>query len=128
MADGDSCFGVDPNYLIISNDDQYNSMRVGLSTEFMLTDRLKFVADAAYVPLVDMSGVDNHNARAAYFPETDSDGYGTMMEGNFSLQSSPTIGMSAPADATGPGPCVTALRSPFSGRGIVPARTRTEQL
>src|SRR5580692_12247308 len=59
-------------------------MRVGLSAEFMLTDRLKFSADAAYVPLVNMSGVDNHNARGAYFPETGSDGYGTMMEALFS--------------------------------------------
>jgi len=84
VADGDSCFGINTNYLIISNEDQYNSMRVGLSTEFMLTDRLKFVADAAYVPLVYMNGVDNHNARAAYFPETDSDGYGTMLEALFS--------------------------------------------
>jgi opacity protein-like surface antigen/outer membrane protease len=84
IADGDSCFGVNPGYLIISNDDQYNSMRVGLSAEFMLTDRLKFSADAAYVPLVNMSGVDNHNARGAYFPETGSDGYGTMMEALFS--------------------------------------------
>jgi opacity protein-like surface antigen/outer membrane protease len=83
IVDGDTCFGVEPNYLIISNDDQYNSMRVGLSAEFMLTDRLKFSADAAYVPLVNMSGVDNHNARGAYFPETDSDGYGTMMEAFF---------------------------------------------
>jgi opacity protein-like surface antigen len=84
IADGNSCFGVFPNYLIITQDDQYNSMRIGLSSEFMLTDRLKFVADAAYVPLVNMSGVDNHNARGAYFPETDSDGYGTMMEAYFS--------------------------------------------
>jgi hypothetical protein len=84
LADGDSCFGVTTNYLIISQDDHYNSMRIGLSSEFMLTDRLKFVADAAYVPLVNMSGVDYHNARGAYFPETTSDGYGTMMEGVFS--------------------------------------------
>ncbi len=84
LVDGDSCFGVDPNYLIISNDDQYNSMRVGLSAEFMLTDRLKFTADAAYVPLVNMTGVDDHNARGGYFPETDSAGYGTMMEAFFS--------------------------------------------
>jgi opacity protein-like surface antigen len=84
LADGDSCFGVTTNYLIISQDDHYNSMRVGLSSEFMLTDRLKFTADAAYVPLANMSGVDYHNARGAYFPETDSDGYGTMMEAAFS--------------------------------------------
>jgi opacity protein-like surface antigen len=83
IANGDSCLGVYPGYLIISNDDQYNSMRVGLSAEFMLTDRLKFTADAAYVPLVNMSGVDNHNARPAYFPETDSNGYGTMLEAYF---------------------------------------------
>jgi opacity protein-like surface antigen len=81
LVGGDSCIGVDPNYLIISQDDHYNSMRVGLSAELMLTQRLKFVADAAYVPIVNMSGVDDHNARGAYFPESSSVGYGTMMEG-----------------------------------------------
>jgi opacity protein-like surface antigen len=80
LVGGDSCIGVDPHYLIISNADQYNSMRVGLSAEFMLTGRLKFTADAAYVPLVNMTGVDDHNARGGYFPETDSAGYGAMME------------------------------------------------
>ena len=84
LGNGDSCVGVDPNYIIITNSDVYNSMRLGLSADFMLTDRLKFTADAAYVPLVNMNGVDDHNARAAYFPETDSDGYGTMLEAYFS--------------------------------------------
>ena len=35
----------------------------------MLTDKLKFVADAAYLPWVDFNGVNNHNARALLIPE-----------------------------------------------------------
>ena len=55
----------------------------------MLSDRLKFVADAAYVPLVSAVGVDDHNATASYFPESASGGYGTMMEAFFSYDVTP---------------------------------------
>ena len=55
--------------IMVSQDIRFNSLRVGLSAEFMLTDRLKFVADAAYVPVVSAVAVDDHNATASYFPE-----------------------------------------------------------
>ena len=55
----------------------------------MLSDRLKFVADAAYVPLVSAVGVDDHNATASYFPKSASRGYGTMMEAFFGYDVTP---------------------------------------
>jgi opacity protein-like surface antigen len=84
LAGDDACAQGDGSSLTGSNDVQFNSLRLGLSAEFMLTDRLKFVGDAAYVPVVSMVGVDNHNWTGTYFPESASRGYGTMMEAFFS--------------------------------------------
>jgi opacity protein-like surface antigen len=84
VAGSDICFPADPsNTLEGSNEIHFNSLRIGLAAEFMLTDRLKFVADAAYVPLVNAVGLDDHNALASHFPESASGGYGTMMEAFF---------------------------------------------
>jgi opacity protein-like surface antigen len=48
----------------------------------MLTDRIKFTADAAYLPYVNLSGFDNHWFRADINPETDTGwGWGTQIEG-----------------------------------------------
>jgi opacity protein-like surface antigen len=46
----------------------------------MLTDRLKFVGDAAYLPWVDFGGLDDHNARALQIFESASGGDGVMLE------------------------------------------------
>ena len=43
--------------------DSFNSLRVGLSSEVMLTERLRLTADAAYVPWVSFSGTDDHLLR-----------------------------------------------------------------
>jgi opacity protein-like surface antigen/outer membrane protease len=68
------------NYLVISEDDQFSSVRVGLSAEFMLTDRLKFSGDAAYVPWTSFNGLDSHNARRLLLLESASAGDGVMLE------------------------------------------------
>ena len=81
IAAGTACAATVPNYLIVSEDGSFNSLRVGLSAEFMLTDELKFVADAAYLPWVDFSGLNNHNARALLIPKSGSNGDGAMLEG-----------------------------------------------
>ncbi|MGB6751169.1 MAG: hypothetical protein WBE71_00980 [Xanthobacteraceae bacterium] len=48
VAGDDTCAPASPvTELFTSNDIQFNSLRVGLSAEFMLSDRVKFVADAA---------------------------------------------------------------------------------
>jgi opacity protein-like surface antigen len=70
-----------PNFLIIANNSRLNSMRLGLSAQFMLTDRLRFTADAAYLPLVNFKGQDDHNARELLLPQSASGGDGVMIEG-----------------------------------------------
>jgi opacity protein-like surface antigen len=80
---------VPTNELLLTEDIQFNSLRVGLSAQFMLSDRLKFVADAAYVPLVNAVGVDDHNATGTYTPESASGGHGTMLEAFFSYDVTP---------------------------------------
>jgi opacity protein-like surface antigen len=64
----------------LTQSDTYNSLRLGLSSQFMLTERLKFTADAAYLPWVNFRGVDNHNFRELLLPEKASQGDGTMLE------------------------------------------------
>ena len=80
IAAGISCPATPPNYLILSQDDSFNSLRVGLSAEYMLTDKLKFVGDAAYLPWVGFSGIDNHNARALVTAQSSNDADGAMLE------------------------------------------------
>lgn len=47
---------VPANFIGIAEDDRFNSLRLGLSAQFMLTDRLKLTADVAYLPLVNFNG------------------------------------------------------------------------
>jgi opacity protein-like surface antigen len=84
LAGSNTCVPAAPfpaNFLGISQDGHYNSLRVGLNSQFMLTDTLKFTADVAYLPWVDWSGEDDHNARRLVLPETASRGDGVMLEG-----------------------------------------------
>ena len=53
----------------ISEDNSFSSLRIGLSGQFRLTDRLKLTADVAYLPWVNFQGVDNHNARSLIINE-----------------------------------------------------------
>ena len=87
VAGDDICAPPNPTTEItVTQDIQFNSLRVGLSAQFMLSDRLKFVADAAYVPLVSAVGVDDHNATASYFPESASAGLRHHDGGVFQLR------------------------------------------
>jgi opacity protein-like surface antigen len=71
---------VSPNILGISEADHFNSLRVGLSSQVMLTDRLRLTADAAYLPWVDFEGLNHHNARELLLPEAANNGDGVMLE------------------------------------------------
>jgi opacity protein-like surface antigen len=61
-------------------DGVYSSLRLGLSSEFMLTNRLKFTADAAYLPWVNFQGQDDHDFRQLLLPERAPRGDGVMLE------------------------------------------------
>lgn len=74
------------NLLGISENDRYNSLRIGLTSRFELTDRLHFDAEAAYLPLVNFEGQDDHNARALIGPEYSSNGDGVMLEAALKYQ------------------------------------------
>ena len=68
------------SFLGIAQAGHYDSLRIGLSSQLMLTDRLKLTADAAYLPWVNFKGQDDHNARELLLPEASSSGDGVMLE------------------------------------------------
>lgn len=80
LAASTDCSGIPPNYLGISEDDHFNALRIGLSAEHMLTNRLKLTGEAAYLPIVDFGGLDYHNARSFFSEEGASAGDGVMLE------------------------------------------------
>jgi opacity protein-like surface antigen len=59
--------------------DHFHSLRVGLSTQVMLTDRLRLTADAAYLPWVFYQGLDDHLERQLLGPQS-ALGDGAMLE------------------------------------------------
>ena len=70
----------------VANDNRYHSLRVGLSTEADLTEKLKLTTDAAYIPYSDYRGHDDHNNRQLHGPEAARGGYGAMLEGILSYE------------------------------------------
>jgi opacity protein-like surface antigen len=74
------CTGAFNNFPVITDDNAFNSVRVGLSSEMMLTDRLKLSGDVAYVPRVTYSGLDAHNLSEFLGPEASNSGSGVMID------------------------------------------------
>ena len=62
----------------ITENDRWQSLRVGLNGEFMPVDRVKVSADAAYLPYVRFDGTDNHVLRGIVSPEWET-GRGVQM-------------------------------------------------
>lgn len=73
-------------FLVLSEDDNYQSMRIGLVSQFDITNRLNLTSEVAYLPLVSFNGQDNHNARQLIGPEEASSGNGSMLESVLSYQ------------------------------------------
>ena len=59
------CLAPNDTQLIGNQDATWQSLRIGVSHETRLTDRLKITGDIAYLPYVSMSGRDNHLLRQA---------------------------------------------------------------
>lgn len=74
------CTGAFDNFPALTDDNAFNSMRVGLSSEMTLTNRLKVSGDIAYLPRVTYSGLDSHNLRELLEPEASNSGSGVMLE------------------------------------------------
>jgi hypothetical protein len=47
---------IDSSVLVITENDTWNSLRVGISGDIMVTDRFKLGADVAYLPFVQFNG------------------------------------------------------------------------
>ena len=79
------------NFRGITETDTWQALRIGMSGEAMLTDKIKISVDAAYLPWVNFSGVDNHLARGIIFPETSNAGQGVQLEGILSYYLTPSF-------------------------------------
>jgi opacity protein-like surface antigen len=64
---------------VITENDTWKSVRVGLNGEIMIADRLKLGADVAYLPFVAFTGTDNHVLRGLTIQESGS-GRGLQLE------------------------------------------------
>lgn len=74
------CSPAIPNsVLAITEDDTWQSIRVGANGEIMITDQLKLGADVAYLPYVVFNGTDDHLLRALIFQESGT-GTGLQLE------------------------------------------------
>ena len=81
LAGSNVCSPALPSSLLaLTEDDHFNALRVGLSAQASLTDRLRLTAEAAYVPWVNFSGLDDHVLRQLLLPEASNSGDGVMLE------------------------------------------------
>lgn len=80
--------------LVISENDTWNSLRVGMNGEFMLLPGVKLAADVAYVPYTRFNGVDIHWQRTDVpdinSPETGT-GSGVQMDAMVSYNITPAL-------------------------------------
>ncbi len=63
--------------LVITEDDTWKSLRIGVNGEIMITDRIKLGADVAYLPYVEFNGTDDHVLRTLTIQES---GTGTGLQ------------------------------------------------
>jgi opacity protein-like surface antigen len=81
----------------ITEDDKWNSMRIGINSVLKVTDRLTLTSDAAYLPFVSFAGTDNHLLRSdvgnPVSPET-ATGRGVQLEAilSYAIASSFSVG------------------------------------
>jgi hypothetical protein len=70
-----------PNQTILTQDDKWQSLRIGASAVATIWDRWGINADVAYLPYAQFSGLDTHWLRdpIAYFPQ-DGTGRGVQAE------------------------------------------------
>lgn len=63
----------------ISEDDTWRAMRLGVAADLKIAPQLTLSADAAYLPYVHISGIDDHILRTLISPEQ-ANGTGTQLE------------------------------------------------
>ncbi|ABD88336.1 outer membrane beta-barrel protein [Rhodopseudomonas palustris] len=72
--------GCGVNTRAITESNHWQSLRVGLSGEFAVSERLKLSVDAAYLPYVSFRGVDDHVLRSLRIDEIGDNGNGAQIE------------------------------------------------
>jgi Omptin family len=66
----DCVSAIPDSIVVITEHDKWQSVRVGMNGELMVTNRLKLGADVAYLPYVKFNGTDNHVLRNLVSPES----------------------------------------------------------
>jgi opacity protein-like surface antigen len=94
------CVPAQPTSVLgITENDTWQSLRVGLSGETKLTDRIKLNVDAAYLPYVSFGGQDNHWGwtPTKVFPEWSHAGNGVQLEAlvSYALTDQFSVGIGA---------------------------------
>ncbi|MDR3376883.1 MAG: outer membrane beta-barrel protein [Ancalomicrobiaceae bacterium] len=82
--------------LTITETDRWNSLRLGLSGQFEVFDRLRLGVDAAYLPYVSLSGRDDHWLRTLVIDES-GNGQGMQLEASLSYAISREFSVAAGA-------------------------------
>jgi hypothetical protein len=86
---------------VISNKVEWNSLRIGLSGEAQLTNRLKIYGEAVWIPYARMENADSHHLRADLGPTPNilhnGHGNGVMLEGilSYDVTSNFSVGIGA---------------------------------
>ncbi len=67
-------------FLGISETDKYRSLRLGLTSTIHISPKISLMSEAVYLPIVNMRGLDLHNARQLLGPESANRGNGAMIQ------------------------------------------------
>jgi opacity protein-like surface antigen len=93
------CLAPGDNRLVGTQDTRWESLRVGMSAETMLFDRVKISGDVAYLPWVGFTGRDNHLLRnqTTFFDQIANAGHGVQAEAilSYLVTSNWTVGVGA---------------------------------
>jgi opacity protein-like surface antigen/outer membrane protease len=84
--------------LVISDQANWNSLRLGLTADYMLTDQLKLTAEAAWLPYSQVQGKDSHWLRIGTAfngptPITGTGHSGVQLEAILSYQVTPALSL-----------------------------------
>ena len=125
-------FPVPGTVKVITQDNNWNSLRVGLVGDVDITERLKLSLDAAWLPLVMLDGTDAHWLRISTFPgdfsgpvPEDGTGWGYQLEGvlSYRVTDAISVGIGGPLLAYADqweypfrGPCERRPGIPATGR------------
>jgi opacity protein-like surface antigen len=110
--------------LVITEDDTWHALRLGLAVDVQLVPRLSLSGEAAYLPHVRFTGTDNHVLRSLVSPES-GDGFGVQLEAMLSYAVTDALSI-------GVGGRYWSMRTTkgdvdFGGEVVVPMRYAAEQ-